>query len=642
MSRSTSQGGSIKNEFSKQLFQFPSPRIDHPNEAAASEETATTEVEQEIPVTPTAATIVAEPSHAELDDISTDSSARPTYARAFSVQSLDDTPRPSVDLYAHKNDSNETLMSDYPFQATKRLLQRPLLGSIVPQKQPHVPHIPTSETLMMGYVQIFGSFVLDESLVNSSPFEEVKRRTVVGGQGGGSVVGLGSMNGDESFMSAFKWTSITDSIGGILGGAEQSSIRQMKDIAESKNVPLLSTPKSILFVNMKLEPGESQSFKYTFPLPRGLPPTHKGRAMKMTYNLAVAAQRPSNRRGPQDISQVDVPFRVFSGVNDRGESLGHDLMAPYIITNDQAKIEAVEEHANSATFEVLNGHAVMASSAADFDSYVRDLLSTDRSDTTTTLLSPTSDLQVPEAGTVPYTPALTNPTARNLIDQAVRQTTVASGSAQAPSVFTIARASVPIATLSLSRSVVKLGDLLFVAIDFSKSSLPCYAIEATLESSEAVDPTLAIRSRQSVERATRRIWARGIENAVCARRCVFKAQIPVLATPGFSTSGVSLDWCVRVELVVGHVASEQDAARKDSAEGEGPEEAREPATTVDQSMLHKAERLLEVVHSDERGTVLSAAQRLYCDSFEVTIPLRVFGAARAGGDNGTGAEGLAI
>jgi len=46
--------------------------------------------------------------------------------------------------------------------------------------------------------------------------------------------------------------------------------------------------------------------------------------------------------------------------------------------------------------------------------------------------------------------------------------------------------------------------------------------------------------------------------------------------------------------------------------------------------------LLEVVEADERGALLAPKVRLHCESFEVVIPLRIFGAGGGAWNGGSG------
>ena len=531
-------------------------------------------------------------------------------------------------------------MSEHAGRSVSRLVGKPVLGRALSQSAP-TPQKRSPETLMMGYAQLFGSFTLDGSLVNEAPFEDVKRRAVVGGQGGGGVVGLERPKGDSGLFGALSWNSIGESLGGLLGSDELSSIKEMKGIAQSSRIPLLSTPKSILFVDLKLAPGDSRSYSYSFPLPRGLPPSHRGRAMKVSYNLIIGTQRPAFAGNPhQNITQVEVAFRVFGGVNAQGETLGHDLMSPYIILKDQAITAALDDSIPAYTYASTRQKPPQQSSSADFDSYVTHLLTKPRQNSTSALLSPSADLDDKQRPYPTSTSLSEAPTStRSLVDLAIRLTTHSSNPGQSTTHFTIRRASIPIATLNLSRPALKLGDLLTVVIDFSSAQLPCYVIEATLESVETVDPTLALRSSASTERATRRIWGRSVESVPWCRRVVCAWQVPVGSTSTFSTTGVSVDWCVRVEFVIGSSSRGmlKELEREVAAEG-----ATRDVEGSGSKGLSRAEYLLEEVSKDERGAVFAAAQRLPCESFEVAVPIKVFGAAVDYGRNGTGAEGLAV
>ena len=246
---------------------------------------------------------------------------------------------------------------------------------------------------MMGYAQIQGSFTLDGSLIDLAPFEQVKRKAV-GGQGGG-VIGVESQASsnrrENGLLRSFGWGSITSSIGELLGGGELSTIKEMRGTAGAKAVPLLSTPQSILFVDLRLAPGESRTFEYSFRLPRGLPPTHKGKAMKISYSLVVGTQRPGGAK-EQQLKSVDVPFRVLGSVNSHGEILGHDLMAPYVLLKDLAHVRTLEEGAAAEQLAKKKPAAPPSSSTmAGFLAYVDELVHRPNQGPHQSLLSPTVD-----------------------------------------------------------------------------------------------------------------------------------------------------------------------------------------------------------------------------------------------------------
>lgn len=233
--------------------------------------------------------------------------------RILSGTSMNGSTRSSAELYPASNNSSETLASEY--------LGNPVTSSKLPSSHSRVPSnisSPTNSarTLLMGYAQVNASFTVDSALIDQSPFEEVKRKGVLGGQGGGGVVGIEKSRNTGGFFGSFGLNVISESLGGLLNGGELSSIKEMRGVAASKAIPLLTTPQSLLFVDLCLSAGEEKSYKFAFTLPRGLPASHKGKAIKISYNLVIGTQMATgSASAQQQVRRVNVPFRVFSGVN---------------------------------------------------------------------------------------------------------------------------------------------------------------------------------------------------------------------------------------------------------------------------------------------------------------------------------------
>lgn len=583
-------------------------------------------------------------------------------ARVLATTSIAGTPRSSGEFYSLSNNSSETLASEYVTQQPLRTQVRSPHYRRTSNLAPSAAKPP--EVLMMGYAQIQGSFTLDGSLINLGPFEAVKRKAVVGGQGGG-VVGLETPKRDSGLLRGFGWGNITSSIGELLGGGELSSIKEMRGIANSKAIPLLSTPQSILFVDLQLAPGESKAFEYIFKLPKGLPPTHRGKAMKISYSLVIGTQRPGGAK-EQRVKSVDVPFRVLGSVNSHGEILGHDLMSPYILLRDQASVQTVtnpQPKPNSAN-KPSPSSTSSPSTISSFLTYVDDLLTRPPhphhpSSHPGALLSPTAHLS-PSSSRRPSIISLADssshpsygppPTAKEAIDLAILRANLAPATphAQSPNRFEIARNGRRVGVVMLARPAYRLGETVSVVVDFAGAEVQCYALHAALETSEKVDASLALRSEASVARVTRKVWASGSEACLFARRAVFAPAIPATATPQFVTSGVGLEWKVRLEFVVPVQPLQQqqqqplqqgagegeEEGENGQGEGEGQgmlaEEAdgRRGSRQASVSAAQGPHPLLEEISRDERGgLVLVGVENLMCESFEVAVPLRVYGAA---------------
>ncbi|KAK6439853.1 Golgi membrane exchange factor (Ric1p-Rgp1p) subunit [Oleoguttula sp. CCFEE 5521] len=550
--------------------------------------------------------------------------------RVMSDSSAGGTPRSSGEFYSMSNHSDETIVSELPNQGhtTGRLLPPPharqASRSRVPSHDSMQP-----ETLMMGYAQTSGHFTLDGSLVNAAPFEEVKRKGV---QGSGGVVGVERSKRTSGMFGALSWGSIGESMGGLLGGDDTSSMAQMKGTASSKIVPLLSTPQTLLFVDLRLAPGEGRSYHYRFALPRGLPPSHRGRAIKVDYHLVLGLQRP----GGQLVKHIDVPFRVLGSVDRRGEILGHDLMSPYIFLQDSARSQSISGPESSTPWDLdfppfppkesSNKAKPPEQGLEDFLRYTDRLLaSTSNTDQHGALLSPTSPTS-PSLSRIDSLPNGSPPTAstREYIDFALlRANQTSSPTAHSPNRFNIARAGQPVAVLTLLRPACRLGEAIRGRVDFSPPSdpaspplVPTYGLLIELESAERVDPSLALRSASSIQRVTHKIHASVRETTLFAKYVTFNLTVPANATPTFETTGVSLGWRLKIEFTT---------ARQVEGDGEGKGE----------------EGLMDEVGSDERGVTMLAKKRLESETWEVGIPVKVYGAQVVVGDSAA-PEGLAI
>jgi hypothetical protein len=467
----------------------------------------------------------------------------------------------------------------------------------------------------MGYAQVSASFTVDGSLVDQSVFDEVKRKGVVGGQGSG-LPGRANPSSDRSrkgggFWGAFKWNAIEESINGLMSNNELDGLREMRGVASSRSIPLLSTTQSLLFVDLRLAPGEEQSYTFSFTLPEGLPASHKGKAIKISYNLVIGTQRPSGPNEPQKVNRINIPFRVFSGVNGKlpfqdhaiksntlpvkGDIVGHDLMSPYVLLRDEAKVTKVGPNTPAAT---IKNQSISSSwgSAGDFLTYVDNILEQRARSNT---LFPPGALHERQKS-MDTTPSQQILSAKDTIDLAILRSNQAIHTRRSPNRFEIAREGQRIAVVVLNRPAHRLGETIIATLDFGEAAVPCYSVRASLETSEKVTPTLAVRSNASIHRATRRIYASLFENTLYSTRVVFAPAIPIAATPTIRTSGVSLDWELRVEFVTASSTGEQEP---------GP----------------SGIGLLETLSADDRGKVMSAMERLGCESFEISIPLTVYG-----------------
>ncbi|KJF61121.1 intracellular protein transporter [Coccidioides immitis RS] len=506
---------------------------------------------------------------------------------------VDGSTRSSGEFYSLSNNSTETLESEYV---------------IPPMSQPRLPlrhrrhysnldslpgsQISQSQRLLMGYAQVSASFTVDGSLVNQSIFEEVKRNAVMGTQGHRDASSK-MEKPRQGFWGNLGLAGVSDSISGLLSGGELNGLREMRGVSSSQSIPLLSTPQSLLFVDLGLGPGEEKSFSFSFTLPKGLPATYKGKAMNFSYNLIIGTQRTANAKDVQRVHRINIPFRVLSGVDGQGSVLGHDLMRPYVLLRDEARVRKVEV-SSPLPAKPKSISTKQWTSASEFLSYVDEILGTQpRRGSFNSITSPPEALPSQESADRAFS-------CKDTIDMAILRSNQSCASGQSTNRFEISRNGRRIAVVVLNRPAHRLGETVVATIDFSNAALPCYCLRGSLETYEKVNPTIALRSSTSITRATRKVHATCFDNTLFSTKVAFMPSIPVSATPTLITSGVNLEWQLRFEFVTCGLHHEEDAGVSGI-------------------------NLLEIVERDDRGAVFAALENVLCQSFEVSIPLTVYG-----------------
>ena len=269
-------------------------------------------------------------------------------------------------------------------------------------------------------------------------------------------------------------------------------------------------------------------------------------------------------------------------------------MHPHIILDSVARSGSMENTPDPPDFlQRFDNAESTASSPDEFLAYTKTLLDRPRRSSSLGLLSPTD----PTTPGIQYAIMDDHVSMKEIIDHAIVSSNSASSSKRNPARFQIQRGGHRVAVIKLARPMYRLGETVIAVIDFCGAEISCCFLRASLETSETIEPPIALRSAASVNRATRRTYADWAECVIHSDRAIFTSMIPISATPEFKTSGVSLAWKLRFEFITG----------------------------LDRERL--TPRFLRQDKDDDRGTISSAVQDIPCESFEVSVPIRVYGAA---------------
>ncbi|KAI0233731.1 Golgi membrane exchange factor (Ric1p-Rgp1p) subunit [Massospora cicadina] len=368
---------------------------------------------------------------------------------------------------------------------------------------------PNPEVLLWGYVQLVGHFTLDESFVRAAPFEPLKAKRMycsANGLGGGGTLGT-----SNPYVQPAGYGN---------GSSNSSGLAELKRL-ESRRFPVLSTPPTILFCDLALGPGQSKVFDYELVLPDGLPSSHRGKAVKILYYLIVGTQR---GRVTHEPSVVQLPFRLFSGVDASGRIPEYDLMEPVLVHTDHAVVRNPEEpsHPKPSPEPPLT-------TSAEFLNLALETLS---------LPHDSADAGLPHTDA----PAKLKAGCLKVVYGITRKVQPVS--------YTFNKDDTIIGRLYLRRPTFRVGEAIHVLLHFLPSPIKCYQVSVTLESFEQVVPELACQTAARIDQLTRQILAQSHLLPTNADRIAFHLPVPNHCTPGFVTSAVSLQYRLRLEFLV--------------------------------------------------------------------------------------------
>ncbi|KTW28515.1 hypothetical protein T552_01774 [Pneumocystis carinii B80] len=374
-----------------------------------------------------------------------------------------------------------------------------------------------------------------------------------------------------------------------------------------KHIPILSTPPSIIFIDLELAPGESRSYIYNFKLPSQLPPSYDGKSIKINYHLSIGTQ--SSGKSIQPLKVSNIPFEVLYKIDDLGNQIIYDLFSPIIYLTDEAEIFSynlsknddisnTEENSNNldSTYEddeYSKKDFIYYLSEHILDESLKDLLLSNSIEENTQEHFPDTQKQI-------------NPliNMKNKIQDIIENNSSYNNFSNKK--FNINKNGNIIGIISILKLSYSLGETITGVIDFSSSKIPCYYVKFFLETTEIIEESITNCSKSNISQATRKTYDSYSETTLCASRIQFKLLIPTKAPFSFKTSGVSLLWTIRLEITI-PLTSEQLN-----------NEDYSPAKTL------TLPKLVKENYRDYRETHYFASFSLECETFYCTIPIMVF------------------
>ncbi|RHZ53330.1 hypothetical protein Glove_443g57 [Diversispora epigaea] len=463
------------------------------------------------------------------------------------------TPRSSVDFYglgySESNNAWGGSLSEYKKYSSS--CKRSSSGSGRCNSSPSLTQ--KYETLLWGFAQIVGQFMVDSSLIKSIEFEPLKTKTMyrpASGNVAGGAVGGGTL--------------------GISNSLHPSSLQDLQDRADSNSIPVFSTPPSILFCDLHLVPGETKTYTYETRLPTDLPPSHRGKSIRFQYNLIIG----THRGGLNHQSNiVQMPFRVFNYVSEDGSRPVYDLMNPVVIYKDDAIITCKEDGPKPQPVKRRDNKR------DEFLDYVEKLVQSNNNEEIVIINKRMEENRDSDMYVFVEKDENSVANTATILSKHMRKAN-----------YDICKNNQRVAQLCLLKTSYRLGDIVIGTLNFGGAIIPSYQVSITLENSEIVEPSIANRPQSQIARLTRKIHGEHHEFCLNAKRISFSISMPTTCTPDFATTGVKLQWCLRLEFITGP----------------------------------KDQNSLIPLNADERHHYYQAVEEVNVETFDCSIPIKVY------------------
>ncbi|KAI7853420.1 Rgp1-domain-containing protein [Circinella umbellata] len=534
-----------------------------------------------------------EPISIELGDTMTPRSSTDTQSTIRGELYLDASRRSSVD----------SLASNHPYLAgaaggRASQLSAPRLSQFLLRSSSTPSLVKKPEHLLWGFAQVVGNFIVDPSLINNNEFAPLKRRTMYRPHGSGMGGG-----------------------GGLLMGKPDTQSK-----IDTRTTPVISTPPSILFVDLDLAPGETKKFSYKLKLPNDIPPSHRGKAIRFTYSLVVGTQRsnPSQSNGQGQV--VQIPFRVLNHVSEDGSRPIYDLMNPVVMYKDEATVEQFSEEDFKKSKMHMRRTSTSDKARSDFLDYVNELsLHSTENESISEITRRESDAY--DEPTEEQKQDDDDDTAeKRMFGRACAQIVSRITNSSRKAMFDICKNNQRVAQLHMTKTAYRLGEAVQGVLDFEHAVLPTYEVSILLESSEVVESDIALRPTQQISRISRKCYAEHHSFCLSHRRLAFSLPIPSIASPEFQTTGVKLQYYLKFEFIVTQktaattnttTTTNNNNNKNTTANHSSPSPSSNNDTNIPASYIP--------INVDERHRHYQSAQDVNVSTFDCQIPIRVYG-----------------
>jgi len=293
---------------------------------------------------------------------------------------------------------------------------------------------------------------------------------------------------------------------------------------------IFSTRAHILVCDLTLKPMESKTYVFRCPLPTDLPPSFHGRAFRLSYWLAVTAQRPKGMAVSKRISFRIANPVVFNKIN----LLSWDKREIHQASSFEKKPVSEAQYSPSP-FMLLKRDPELSLTAAWRQ---RAYTESKEKNIDKSQFSPEEE----------HTEVMS----KHELGLSIRSINLLYNQLAEPKSYNITRGRDDklgfICKVSIKKNGYRLGETIKGVISFENADIPCYQTSVFLQSIEEIDKNLLNKNRHN--HRIRKLHAEHHEYTLNARLVHFIFTLPTTEAQEFESDIASMKWVLHFEFVI--------------------------------------------------------------------------------------------
>lgn len=354
-----------------------------------------------------------------------------------------------------------------------------------------------NQLLLNLHGQIVARFTINPNLVRLDKFDSVRG---VGNITSGGIVS----NTSNSASSRWSFSSLSSVVKSFSNPNPEATT------TNANTFPIFFAVPTILDVQITLYPGEERTLQYKCKLPRDLPPTYAGAALRTSYHLKLSAQHTDH-----SITTIECPIHVHAQSTSKYDFSTPPAFAPEIDKQAGQQQQDLRQYSRRRGIQVPG-----AAFKADFQAFLESLDKEQQQDS----------------------PTIERPSALNIQDLVESNKGLQFDISRGPGEH--------VCTLTLLKRRNIAGKCITGVLNFTNAQLDCAQFTVSLEETELLDPEYCVHETQDALLSRRKIISQEQVTSAFLIRSSFAVPVPSATVGSFRCKPITLQYQLQFEFSI--------------------------------------------------------------------------------------------